>query len=115
VKQGDYWLKIENDQSKLAQQLGRWNGSQWDLVLKFESNVPNLFWSDSDPAIAQATADTVRTGDYWIVVDNSASKYIQSIKMRVLNSWVLMGTAGGGGGGSSLTVNISHAILIQKA
>ena len=111
VKQGDYWLKIQNDQSKLAQQLGRWSGSQWDLVLKFTNNVPNLFWSDSDPASNQA--NDVQTGDYWIVVDSSASKYIQSVKMRVLNAWVLMGTAGGGGNG--LTVNISHAILIQKA
>lgn len=76
--------------------------------------IPNVYIQGSDPSVNQ----TMKNGDYWIVVDDTVNKYLQSLKKWENGSWELMYTAGGGGGGgggNSLTVNISHAILIQKA
>lgn len=37
VQVGDYWLKIQTDQNRIAQGLAQWSGTQWDLVLDFEN------------------------------------------------------------------------------
>ena len=55
-------------------------------------------------------------GDYWVEINNTTDKNIEALyqyqTVSSQNQWVLLYKSAGGGSG--VTINISHAIIVQQ-
>lgn len=55
-------------------------------------------------------------GDYWVEINNTTDKNLEAFyqyqTVSSQNQWVLLYNSAGGGSG--VTINISHAILVQQ-
>jgi|GEM_PF-6193087 len=105
ASEGDYWLEINENQKDLYSVRRLSDQSEWETL--YNSAVPALFILPGEPASAN-----VKDGAYWIQIDNFTDMNIQYIKKRVSGSWATVCVPAGGSG--EVTINISHAILVDK-
>lgn len=105
ASEGDYWLEINENQKDLYSVRRLSDQSEWETL--YNSAVPALFILPGEPA-----SSNVKDGAYWIQIDNFTDMNIQYIKKRVSGSWATVCVPAGGSG--EVTINISHAILVDK-
>lgn len=109
---GDLWLQIDDEELQNLIAVYRYdinpetNKTEWILLCYV--NVPQVFTKPYDPS----TEYTVKNGDYWIEIDNDTDQNLKSVKRRIDDAWVVQCVVAGGKG--DLTINISHAILVDK-
>ena len=69
LKKGDIWVKINNNVERLAQQVGRWNGSSWIIQFQLADRPPVLYVSATSPSSTYTT-------DYWFKLRAADSRVI---------------------------------------
>lgn len=108
ITEGDYWVEINNNTQQNIMSLSQYklalDGTKYEWRLIYNSRTPAIYFQATDPAEMYE----VKTGDYWIKTEAS-DMLIYNISRRSGRFWIRQGVAGG-----DLTINISHAILVQK-
>ena len=111
VKNGDYWIEIDNETDQNIVALHKYQLDEdtqtMQLVTLYNAAVPSVYIQVNDPV----NTYTVKNGAYWIEIDNDTDKNMKYLKKRIEDNWVIQCAAISG---TDVTINISHAILVDK-
>ena len=113
---GDYYIDVDNEDHNFEK-----------VMMCTEKSGSSATWVEvyPDPETEVSINVTVyyekpfNVGDYWLKLDSNNTQNITAVYQYQFNpernkcEWILQGNCGGGGG-SSITINISHAILVQQ-
>lgn len=109
LSEGDYWVQIDTKTRRNIQSLSqyRYNSTenQYEWKLLYNAGTPAVYIQSNDPT---ETYD-VKIGDYWIKISADSEMLIYNVSRWIGYMWLRQCVAGG-----DLTINISHAILVQK-
>ena len=83
IKNGDYWIKVNDMVNRIAQSLGKYRGGKWQLLCDMPEGgdyMPHVFVQPEEPIKDLTTFISV--GDYWIETDSDENakalyKYVQ--------------------------------------
>jgi hypothetical protein len=109
ITDGDYWVEIDSVSTQNIVSFSQYKfnstANKYEWRLMYNVNAPAVYIQATDPTL---TYD-VKIGDYWIKVSDDSDTLIYNISQWRGRAWLRKGVAGG-----DLTINISHAILVQK-